>query len=371
MARQVSAQQFGRVRCESVFVSPALVENELGPLPRTASLRLERAHVDAYFARARNIFLESYGDGSDLRQTLRTLAKGQKISSEVFARMKALRKLAITVRSGFIVFDEKHKVPKRFERFAKAFGKLNDALEFDADRLVPDLADRLLDAAGRQDISRDLESFEAASPKSVERRMSELREEILTLAKERTMSVHDFHEVRKLLKHVLVSVQMAQAIEPSTEKKLTFDYLTVLNDALGNLRQGALEADLQSREQGEKPPNDEEVRQELPANLHRSIIDALRRLAMVRPAKNGREELALTTHLRFNPAGPRGKCCGRGKVTRLKFFASILTRKRRRKSTKSKRRSSGTTRGRGEPRASSPKTPVQRISSRLLHLPRP
>lgn len=294
-----------QIRCEDAFSveiavtvsrpDPSILKSE----PGIVRIVLDAEQIQGFFDRGREKFEKSLGDGSRLSEVLTKLSRGGKADSATEAELKALRKLAIILRSDFIVLDENHEVPDSFERFTKAFGKLNDAIEFKAQKLIPDLAARVLELAEPRKLARDLDRFGAASPKSVEKTIIRLRTDIVELASGGTLSVHDFHEVRKLLKHVLTFVQTAQSFDPTPEKTFAFQYMSALNDALGGLRQDALESQVRSLERG-KLADDEIETQKLPGKLRRQILAVLNRLAIARPAKTSREAMAIETHLRFD-----------------------------------------------------------------------
>ena len=195
---------------------------------------------------------------------------------ELLIQLKDLRKQAAILRTIFVVFSDEHISPEAFEKFTKNLGKLNDAIEFRAFDLIKDNAQNTRKSFDLIAINREIKNFKTAKPKSIKKTLKNIREYILDLIKKEDMTVEEFHETRKELKHFMASIQMMKVIDSSTEMESTFKFLSEINDTLGAQRDELLQEELSN-------PNNQKKSEieNIPENIKQAIRDFFNRLEII------------------------------------------------------------------------------------------
>lgn len=296
LALSFASMAIAAPRCESLFlpdqsVFPA-IEYVADPVRAYESYTVARQHFESKF-----------GDGAEIEKRVSELAAGRKPLDPqgLLLRLKEIRKTAIIVRSEFILFDRDHEEPAAFEAFTKTLGKLNDVLEFQQWALVPDAAEAVLNVLKPKKISKDLRSFDPATSGSIRHELEELHGEIATLLRKPELSVKEFHEVRKLLKHFLAMMQIDAGLGGANQAQMKqgHEFLFALNEDLGAVRDGALADGLKQIAEG-RVLDETKERQPLSAEQKEKIELFLAHFEAVKPAKPSRVELALQNHLRFD-----------------------------------------------------------------------
>lgn len=235
------------------------------------------------YQEARDNFLKSIAkkndDGDRLIDLLEKLQKkdfvkdlkhSHKEKDELLANLKAVRKQAIILRSVFEVYSEGHQVPEQFEKFTKKLGKLNDYLDFDAWKTIPDGAQVTAKNFKLEEIKDELAGFVASTPRATRQHLEKLKKEIYLLVSKDNLTVDEFHETRKLLKHFLAVSQLEKNTPENQELHRSFKFLEEMNEILGSLRDDVLEEEVMALNIG-KTLEDEEY-QHIPENLKKEIL---------------------------------------------------------------------------------------------------
>ena len=214
-------------------------------------------------------------EGDDLADILKALRKGDLVSDlkesekekdELIENLKAIRKKAIILRSIFEVYSKDHQSPEQFEKFTKSLGKLNDYLDFDAWKATPDGAKKVAKAFDMDLITEEFDAFVASSPKATKIQLEEIKAHILILVNKKNLTVDEFHETRKLLKHFLAVTQLNSDRQ---ELETSFKFLEELNDKLGSLRDDVLKHEVKAKNKGKKI--EDEGFQNIPENFKEAI----------------------------------------------------------------------------------------------------
>lgn len=201
---------------------------------------------------------------------VKDLKHSHKAKDELLANLKTVRKQAIILRSVFEVYSEGHLVPEQFEKFTKKLGKLNDYLDFDAWKTIPDGARVTAKNFKLEEIKDELAGFVASTPGATRLHLLKLKKEIQLLVSKENLTVDEFHETRKLLKHFLAVSQLEKGTTENQELNRSFKFLEEMNEILGSLRDDVLEEEVMARNIG-KTLEDEEY-QHIPPNLKKEIL---------------------------------------------------------------------------------------------------
>jgi hypothetical protein len=265
---------------KAVNVIPKKLRMENAP-DEDAVFHLHDDTAQTIFEKSRNNFLAAIKkkdeNGDSLEDILRDLKKKETVKDlkksddkdALLENLKAIRKQAIILRSVFEVYSNEHVVPEQFELFTKKLGKLNDYLDFDAWKAIPDGAKKTYKALDIDEIENELAAFKASTPKATKKHLEEIKGHILDLTSKKELSVDEFHETRKLLKHFLAVAQLGKAQEDGKDLEASFKFLEEMNEKLGSLRDDVLEEEVKAVNAGKKL-HDEET-QEIPEHLKDDI----------------------------------------------------------------------------------------------------
>lgn len=245
--------------CQSLFnkfiKSESLEKNEINLVnlaPKETIIKIDEELGSRVYNITRDQFLESLVESvyeMSFEKTLQKLKKESfilKLQSEettyqeILLEMKTKRKFAAVLRSVFIVFSKDHESPKNFELFTKAFGKLNDSIEFKVWSSIPDASKKLENSYDIKKIVLELDKFKNSKPKNVVKNLNAIKFEVLSLLEKDDLSVDEFHETRKLMKHYLTTIQVMKNVDGNNELIPAFNFLNELNDSLGGLRDDIL-----------------------------------------------------------------------------------------------------------------------------------
>jgi hypothetical protein len=265
-----SLPSFGN-ECTDIFSKLAKIETNksiefklVHKAPQKTILKITEDLPSRIFLKTKNDFIENLNNDfvqGSFELVIEKIKKGKLIKNlqsseedyrELLIEMKSKRKHAAILRSVFIVFTDEHKSPKNFEQFTKSFGKFNDSLDFKAFNRLPDSARKLEESYNRTKILKELDHFKSASSDSIIKNLDETKNEVLNNLKKEELSIEEFHETRKLLKHYLTTIQMIIQVDENKELSKAFNFLNELNDSLGNLRDENLKKEIEAVNAGKK-----------------------------------------------------------------------------------------------------------------------
>ena len=222
------------------------------------------------------IIKQKNADGDDFTDILKALKKEEMIQhlkelptekENLLNNLKAIRKQANILRSLFEIYSKDHQCPEQFEKFTKSLGKLNDYLDFDAWKATPDGAKKVAKAFDMDALTKEFNAFELSAPKATKKHLESIRENILDLVNKKNLTVDEFHETRKLLKHFLTIAQLH--VEEQPELESSFKFLEELNLKLGLIRDDVLKEEVNAKNKGKKIPD--EGYQNIPENFKEHI----------------------------------------------------------------------------------------------------
>jgi hypothetical protein len=212
------------------------VDAILPALPARIDVDVNKALVSEFYEKARLGFTANF-DPSRLEVLLdRIESQGAgSLSIEEKLELKGRRKEASVLRGVFITFSKPHEAPEAIQRYARDFGKFNDALEVGLEEPITDavhalkkslspkkiravLTDHVFDPIGHDRFNEYLNSLMATIEKS-------LSKDVLPIER--------FHDLRKELKELLNLFGLSEQVAPDAAHKTAYDYLYALNEKLG------------------------------------------------------------------------------------------------------------------------------------------
>lgn len=163
-----------------------------------------------------------------LRVTLKGLASGELQMTEALKKdLYVVRKSSSIVRASFQLLDEGHQKPKALDRYVRAAGKLNDAINAGQAEKIPDLAKKTLRAMKVKSIRSEVKGFVPTSKKSFN---GYLYTSMLFAEKAGANKAVDapvFHQLRKEMTNMLVLFEPGAKMSPA---------MTKLHDRLHKIR---------------------------------------------------------------------------------------------------------------------------------------
>jgi hypothetical protein len=154
-----------------------------------------------------------------IRATLKALAKGQlAMSPELKQELYVVRKSSAIVRATFQLLDEGHQKPKSLDRYVRAAGKLNDAINSGQHKKIPALAKKTLQAMQVEAIRAEVKGFVPTSAESFQGYLytSMLFAEKASSAKKLKAPV--YHQLRKEMTNLLVLFEPGRKMSPGVQR---------------------------------------------------------------------------------------------------------------------------------------------------------
>ncbi len=222
-------------------------------LPERLLVPLDEAEVSELFHLAHANWLEG-SDFPKLEAILQKAAeKGIKgLSESQILKLKDWRRKASELRSAWALFDRDHAIPSGFGDFVRDFGRLNDAVANDVNKMGKNYAKKLLEGDSFKDLATRIRKFKPAEPATVLGKLVQNLKEVQRLMEAPTVTVEEFHEVRKLMKDAMNFYKLRGANRLTPEIYAAADWLHRLNLKLGELHDGWLAAALQEQVDHEK-----------------------------------------------------------------------------------------------------------------------
>ena len=156
---------------------------------------------------------------AQLRSTLRGLASGQlAMSDSLKQELYVVRKSSSIVRASFQLLDESHAKPKALDRYVRAAGKLNDAINAGQAEKIPGLAKKTLKAMKPKQIRAEVQGFVPTSEASFN---GYLFTSMLFAERAGSQNVVDapvYHQLRKEMTNLLVLFEPGRPMSPATKK---------------------------------------------------------------------------------------------------------------------------------------------------------
>lgn len=214
--------------------------SNLNGIIKEASLaKLNHTEVDPeYFFKERVDKYQKYLAKIDFKKDLKGLRENglDYLDKNVTTELKELRGRANKVRTAFYVFDETHEAPEEFRSFVAQFGKLNDAIASKNNKKIKLRAVKTLDAFKEIEEVSLKKSFAPLSEKKFRSYLETLNGKINLLLEQKTISVEDYHTLRKDLKQIHSSYEAILSFNDiAHEESATSLLLDDLIDQMGKL----------------------------------------------------------------------------------------------------------------------------------------
>ena len=181
---------------------------------------------------------QKYLSEIDFKKDLKGLRDGGSdyVDKNLTNELKELRGRANKVRTSFYVFDETHEAPEAFAKFVASFGKLNDAIASNNHKKIKLRAEKTLALFKETEDLSIKKSFEALNEDQFRNYLEELNKKMTTLLKKSSISVDEFHEIRKDLKQIHSSYDAILSLKGiKNEDSATSMLLDDLIDQMGKL----------------------------------------------------------------------------------------------------------------------------------------
>lgn len=148
------------------------------------------------------------------------------------ASLKDIRKFGLIVKTGYLLFDERHSAPLAHHVLIKKIGELNDTFAMDgSDVLRKDIENALI--TDYSPYSHEL-TLQPASDSSYRTAVEEHLDTIRGGVLRSIVPVSEFHDIRKAVRHFMNVYQLAGALDPTEENVVMFTHLSRLSSAMGS-----------------------------------------------------------------------------------------------------------------------------------------
>ncbi len=181
---------------------------------------------------------EAAFEPTKLKATLNGLASGNvQMSESLKKQLYVVRKSSSIVRASFQLLDENHRKPKALDRYVRAAGKLNDAINAGQADKIPDLARKTLTAMNVPAIRAEVSGFQPTSKKSFNGYLYTSMLFAKKAGAKKAVNAPVFHQLRKEMTNMLVLFEPGKKLSEPMQKlhdrlhKLRFDMGDV-HDAL-------------------------------------------------------------------------------------------------------------------------------------------
>jgi hypothetical protein len=156
------------------------------------------------------------------------------IDMGLFQSLKLARKKLIILRSAFQLATKDHEVPIELDRMVRSLGHLNDMLAYGPKEEIPNEAAKARKYLREVRKSKILERTpKLASKKSLLKYLRDKRNDIAILLRKKTISIDEFHKVRKGLKVFLTFFYFFES--KGADGKSTYQDLNTLVTQMGEV----------------------------------------------------------------------------------------------------------------------------------------
>lgn len=156
---------------------------------------------------------------SEMKATLKGLASGKTQMSEALKKdLYVVRKSSAIIRSSFQLLDNGHMKPKALDRYVKAAGKLNDAINAGQTEKIPDLAKKTLRAMKVKAIRAEVKGFKPTSKKSFNGYLYTSMLFAERAGSGKAVNAPVFHQLRKEMTNMLVLFDPSAKMSPAMQK---------------------------------------------------------------------------------------------------------------------------------------------------------
>ena len=171
------------------------------------------------------------------------------ISKKKAKELIKARRLSLVLRSTFYLFANDHTPPPAFDDFVRYFGKMNGKLADGKAKKAADYASRVMGHLVSGDFNANKYDPPLANIESFKTFMAELKTKILKAATTETMSIDDYHDLRKWVRDIKILFDLQHEMEPTPDTKATVRYLELLNTLLGDSKDELKDAEKDADEE--------------------------------------------------------------------------------------------------------------------------
>ena len=147
------------------------------------------------------------------------------------------------LRTAFQLNDQKHESPSQFADFVRDFGKMKDAILINENQIARVQALIILKKYVDLDIYSELDKISYSSKKSTQKYLKKQVKTIRALALRNSISVDEFHDIRKAVREILRYLEIHQEMTQGQEKNelnedtqsLQIKFLKKFNQQLGEI----------------------------------------------------------------------------------------------------------------------------------------
>lgn len=197
----------------------------------------------------------AFYDPKKLTKILERIAAGKSVDSKDAAYLKKLRKRSILVKSVVQILGDDHKPPSTLSRFNSKLGLLNDARPKNPSWDAQGLAATLLQTQA------DLK-WNFTPDANVKKYFDKRKNKIIKMVKNGSLDDESLHDVRKMIRQLMMITYLHHVIEPTPEGEAQVEYLHALSRALANFR------------------SSRQMQYQIPKDLKSQILNALNNLAV-------------------------------------------------------------------------------------------
>jgi len=200
----------------------------------------ELPQVDAYaftFPQRVNMFnlaREAWDSVFDPEVMLHDLSPSQTGEEKVKKRasLKEIRKYGLILKTGYLLFDDRHLAPPNHHKLMKDIGTLNDTFSMPgAEERGREIARYVQEEYPARGAYLD---FKPASDASFRENVEEYMDHLRGGVRESIVPISSFHTMRKSVRHFMNLFQLAGALEPTEENVKMFRHLADLSKTMGD-----------------------------------------------------------------------------------------------------------------------------------------
>lgn len=214
----------------------------LTQLPESIPVAANKKMARAAFAEAFRSVLENAAWEPALDAIHRLAESGPEgLMDGDFRAIKSSRKRFVILRSTYLVFDSRHRLPKNFNDFVKTLGELKDLIRLKGESRYSEAAEEVLFRYNRFSLSEVNSGFRPASRESVRNFLRKYSQRMTRDLSKDELSDSRHHKLRKRVRDFVSYFKGHLQIDPNDEDvQKTVDYLFAIIDEIGDVRDSEL-----------------------------------------------------------------------------------------------------------------------------------
>lgn len=155
-----------------------------------------------------------------------------------YTELKALRKYGLILKSSYLFLDSRHLTPTPLHTFVRELGQFIDNFFNQDSKRYKDRVMGVLDDVYTPDVRLD---FQPATDESYIYKVNSGIRKIGDGAKRTGLTVPEFHDIRKEVRHFMNIFQLAAILDATSSNTHMFRHLYFLNDMLGKQHDEAVQ----------------------------------------------------------------------------------------------------------------------------------